>query len=195
LITDSDTIFERGCIGKVHSSLEKHKVVRMKLSFKESKDVLFSRVVASARDYVNSKELAFTPGLAIRKEVAEDIGGFIFNNDVPFAVDADLNYRIRKNGVEVCYLSDAIILHDAETLIHDLKAAKRIGKGVAISSVSLSKVFETDDTTNTIRKSMKAVKRSDYFEIVKLKGVATVIYQVIWDIAYCIGSFSRFGRA
>ncbi|MDR2943905.1 MAG: glycosyltransferase [Methanosarcinales archaeon] len=188
IITDSDTIFKSGCIQKMFVALDDYKMVKVRLSFQKSSKIPFSNIVAKSRDYVNSKELAFTPGLAVRKDIVCDIGGFLFNEDVPFAVDADLDYRVKKRNVPVCFLKKAVILHDAESVKHDLKAARRIGKGVAVSSLSLSEKFDTNSVKN-IQKHLKAVKITDYPDILRKKGILVLFYQILWDVEFYIGLF------
>jgi len=189
IITDSDTIFEKGCIRRMFHGLDDCKIVRAKLKFDISKKIASSKLVADARDFVNSKELTFTPGIGMRKDIVKDIGGFFFNDSVPFAVDADLNYRVKRNGVKTDYLNDAIIVHRAESIRHDLKAAKRIGAGTAISARSLASRYSTPE--KDVRRSLKAIHLSDYHQMIRTKGICTFFYQVVWDICYHIGSISR----
>jgi Glycosyltransferases, probably involved in cell wall biogenesis len=190
IITDSDTIFKSGCLNKLFSSLDEYPVAKARLSFRQSSEIPFSNIVADARDYVNSKELAFTPGLAVRRGIIDEIGGFLFNDDVPFAVDADFNYRVQKRKIPICFLDDAVIFHDAESVKHDLKAARRIGKGVSISSRSLEKKFG-GNSSKDIKKFLKAVKVSDYSCIIREKGGLVLIYQILWDLNFYAGLYAE----
>lgn len=195
IITDSDTVFNKGCIRQLFLALDEYKVAKARLSFQKSSNIYFSGIVADARDYVNSKEVAFTPGLAVRKDIVSDIGGFLFNDNVPFAVDADFNYRVQKRNIPVCFLKNAVVFHDAESVKHDLKAARRIGKGVAVSSISLSKKFGGNSAKN-MRKYLKAVKIRDYPDILREKGLSVFFYQILWDILFYIGLLEgKFGRS
>ncbi len=129
IITDSDTTFEPGCIRELYRSLENYPIVRAHLRFATDSGRLFSRIIASARDYVNSMPLVYTPGVALRKDVVACIGGFMFNDVVPYAVDADLNYRVKSLDIQVKFADQAVVNHCAESVKHDLKAAYRIGWG------------------------------------------------------------------
>ena len=189
IITDSDTVFEPGCIRLMNEALDEYSVVRARLLFRTDDRIGSSEVVASARDYVNSKELAFTPGLGIKKDLANSVGGFIFNDIVPFAVDADLNNRIRKKGVVVKYLYEAVIEHCAESYHHDLRAARRIGRGVAISANSLSN-FYPDSSVRRLKHELKAVHYNDYIQIIRQKGPRTFFYQLMWDLCFYMGRMS-----
>ncbi len=185
IITDSDTVFEKGCIRKLYNALDKHKVARAGIRFSIDKQKTLSRQVAEARDYVNSQKVVFTPGIAVRKDILPDIGGFLFNDPVPYAVDADLNYRIQKSGNSVAWLmKDAYICHSAEAIRHDLKAAYRIGKGCRISVVELRR---TKQFSMIKWNDLKAVKAIQIPDIIRKKGISVALYQIIWDIAYWIG--------
>ena len=191
IITDSDTLFEKQCIKHIFDELDNYKVVRAKLKFQTDKNIISSKVVSNGRDFVNSKELAFTPGLGIRKDLLNDIGNFLFNDVVPFAVDADLNNRIKNNNVPVRYLHHSAIIHGPESFRHDLKAAYRIGKGVVISSDSLFMFYHENYSKKNLRRSLKAVHSDDYFELLKQKGLSTFLYQLLWDLCFYIGSISE----
>jgi glycosyltransferase involved in cell wall biosynthesis len=186
IITDSDTIFYPGCIKKMDDALNDHKVVRAKLLFRSCKDIRFSDIVSEARDFVNSLPLVYTPGIAVRKDILPEVGGFLFNENVPFAVDADLNYRINKAGLDVSFLSDAIIQHDCEVLKHDLKAARRIGRGCRKSAESLGKYYNNSDE-NAIGKYLKGVKTRHYPDLIRDKGIKVFLYQIVWDFNFYFG--------
>lgn len=185
MVTDSDTIFKPGCIRYLYNALDRVPVARPQLDFRTSEKGCFSKYIANARKFVNSKQVAFTPGLAFRKEIKDKIGGYYFDDSVPFAVDADLNYRLHFYNVPVEYFGGPGILHDAECLKHDLKAAKRIGNGTKISSEKLSKKTGTD--TKKILHSLKAVHHNDYSEIRHKFGAGTLLYQMVWDLNFYWG--------
>lgn len=187
IITDSDTIFEKGCIKKIYNALENYKCVRANLKPLSSERLKFSNLVAEEIAYVFSLPLAFTPGLAVRKDILPKIGGFLFNDPVPFAVDADLNYRIKKASIKIKFLNDAIIYHLPTSLKHGLKAAFRIGQGVRVSARELSKVL--DEPIRKLTQELKAVKPQAIYDILIKKGFQVAIYQFIWDLFYYMGYF------
>lgn len=187
IITDSDTVFKKGCIKQMYSAFEKFKVVRPRILFLYDSKISFSKVVAEARDYVYSLPVVYTPGIGVRKDLIPDVGDFLFNNPVPFAVDADLNFRLREAKIPVKYLKNAHISHIAVSIKHDLKAAFRIGSGCVISAAILSKQKNFPFNATKIRKKLKAVKSIDYPKIVRKKGVKIFIYQLIWDFFFYSG--------
>ena len=187
IITDSDTLFGKGCVEKLYKALNNYKCVRVNLKPLYSPNLIFSDLVAEGIAYVFSLPLAFTPGIAVRKDILPEIGGFLFNDPVPFAVDADLNYRIRKAKIPVKFLNDAYLYHLPTSIKHGLKAAFRIGMGVKVSVEYLGLLL--NESQSHLRKALKAVKTSAIFDILFRKGVKLFFYQLIWDFFYYIGYF------
>lgn len=188
IITDSDTWFEPGCISSICEGLKDHPVVRAPIRFQHG-DSLPSQMVAQARDFVNTLPLSFTPGLGIDKGIRERIGGFIFNDAVPFAVDADLDFRLRRAGIRPRFV-DRCIYHSRESLSHDLRAAYRIGSGCCTSYL-----YHRCDSGNGIKcRSLKAVPLSRLPDVVRRKGLAVATYQLVWDTVYWTGFIRRYAR-
>ncbi len=186
IITDSDTVFYPGCIRKINEALDKYKVARAKLIFKSCKKVILSKQVSEARNFVNSLPVVYTPGVGLRKDILPDVGGFLFNENVPFAVDADLDYRIKMACLDIAFLNDALVQHDCEKLKHDLKAARRIGRGCRKSAETLGHIY-VNTNVNSIGKYMKGVKTRHYPSIIKDKGISVFLYQLIWDCNFYFG--------
>jgi GT2 family glycosyltransferase len=148
----------------------------------------FSGIVSNARDYVNSLPLVYTPGIALRKNILSRIGGFMFNNVVPYAVDADLNYRVWSSKTPVIFSGKSIINHSAESLNRDLKAAYRIGGGCAASYKSLKKMPQF----SSIRwNDLKGVPMNRLPDLLTQKGFLVFVYQIIWDTAFWYGYIRR----
>jgi hypothetical protein len=187
IITDSDTTFGKNCIREMIQGLESYDVVRAPLRFQKSSDFL-SREIAEARDYVNSLPVIYTPGIGVTKRLPGLIRGFLFDNAIPFAVDANLSYRIKKEGVPSLFLQDVWITHSAEDIPHDLHAARRIGAGIKKSVENLH-VLYPGETKRDLRKMLKGVKLRQYPDICKKKGVRVLAYQVLWDINCHIGYY------
>jgi glycosyltransferase involved in cell wall biosynthesis len=185
IITDSDTTFESGCIEKLDQTLDTHKVACAGIRFLVDSRFAFCRLVAEARDYVNSLPLVFTPGIAVRKDLLPEIGGYPFNDPVPWAVDADLNYRIRAAKVPVAFPKDAYIRHVPVRVKHDLRAAYRIGIGCRVSAEHLSS--NDKKLLLLLKKELKGVKQEDLLDVLRKKGPSVALYQILWDTFYYAG--------
>ncbi len=189
-LTDSDTVLCKGCLEAIDAGLDDHDVVSAEIVF-DSGHSMVSRWISNSRSYVNSKDLAFTPGLGMDRRISDRIGGFIFDPNVRFAVDANLDYRIRRSGIDVQFDSGARIIHSMETVRHDLMAARRIGKGVVAGAMDLHRMYPSIPE-NTIRRDLKAVHVGDYPEIIRRYGPGTMLYQIIWDMNFYIGRGFRW---
>ena len=110
----------------------------------------------------------------------------MFDDGVPFAVDANLDFRLKHNGIPVSYGSDAAISHSVESVRHDMVAARRIGAGVQKGAESLKTMYP-EVPFKEIRRSLKAVHWRDYPDIIARHGLGTAIYQVRWDLNFYIG--------
>ena len=185
IITDSDTVFENGCIKKLYDALDNYKVACAGIKFLSDSSVPFSNIVAESRDYVNSLPLFFTPGIALKKDVLSEIGGFLFDNNVPYAVDANLDYRMKKAGLPVAWMiNDAYICHAPESIKHDLKAAFRIGMGC---KVGVERLRSFDQYSNIKWNALKGVKLNSIIDIFQKKGAFVGFYQLLWDIFHIAG--------
>ena len=193
IITDSDTTFEKGSIKEIYLALDDFEVVRAKLKFRSNKDNIFSKTVAEARDYVNSLPLVYTPGVGVKRRIKSKIGGYLFNDPVPFAVDADLDYRIKHAKIPVKYLDNAILYHDVENIRHDMKAAYRIGSGCMTSAIYLSEQIHNKELhPRKIVRELKGVKRSFLGDVARRKGVRVFTYQLLWDLLFNLGKNWRW---
>jgi len=188
IITDSDTVFKKNSIRNVYNALGYYDAARFKVIFQYKKESLTSIIVANARDFIYKKPLFFTPGVAIKKSIIPKIGNFLFNNAVPWAVDADLTYRMSKAKIQIKYMKNSIIFHKPIKLKHDIKAAFRIGMGVKVSVRELSKRYKNK---REIKKKLKAVKIEDYFKLLEKKGILVMFYQILWDIFFFLGYYTQ----
>lgn len=188
ILTDSDTKFEPGCISEINRSLDQVPIVGAKINFQFDPKNFASRIVAAARDYVNSLPLVYTPGIGFRKDIIDEIGGFLFNWPVQYAVDADLDYRVKEMKIPIKFIKHIGICHSPETLTHDLKAAYRIGKGCATSYLSLKAYSQFADIKWN---SLKGVKLKNLPKLAVDKGITVAFYQVIWDLLYWIGYVNK----
>ena len=185
IITDSDTVFEKGCIKKLYDALDNYKVACAGIKFLSAPQIPFSNIVAESRDYVNSLPLFFTPGIALKKNVLLEIGGFLFDDNVPYAVDANLDYRVKKAGLPVAWMTnDAYICHAPESIKHDLKAAFRIGMGCR---VGVERLRTFDQYSDTKWDALKGVKLNSVIDVFQKKGTFVGFYQMLWDIFHIAG--------
>ncbi len=184
VITDSDTVFEPGTLEQLRMALSKYSVARAKIRFLNPSNRIITGLIASARDYVNSLKLVYTPGIAVRKGLLKELEGVLFNDIVPFAVDADLDFRIKQAGIPVAFLENSFIQHSVVSLRHDLRAAYRIGKGCAKSIM----FWNTNGNKGKIpATALKGVQPRFLPDLLRKKGFPVLFYQCIWDLFYWTG--------
>ncbi len=188
ILTDSDTTFEPGCISEIDRTLDQVPIAKVKINFQYDSKNYTSKIVAAARDYVNSLPLVYTPGIGFKKNIVNNIGGFLFNWPVQFAVDADLDYRLKEVKIPIKFIKHVGIFHLPETLTHDLNAAYRIGKGCATSYMSLKSYAQF---ANIKWNALKGVKLKNLPHIAVDKGIVVAFYQVIWDLLYWMGYINK----
>lgn len=186
IIMDDHSVFEQGAIGKLAEGLEQYDVCKARLSFGHD-GTLFNREIADARDFINSMpQLAYTPGLALRKDIREQIGGHFFDEQVKWAEDAEFSYRLHKNGLKFGYIKDAVVTHPAVSLKHDLKGAFLIGLSKR-RSVDLGLREGDENLIPTLKRILSGETFSARHRVLKEKGARTVLYMVVWDLFYNLG--------
>lgn len=177
LLMDSDCVFEGDCIKKAYKALDKYKVVKCKVVFLY-RDYI-GKIISKVRDYINYDEVkAFAPGLALKKSILEDVGGYYFDGDIHWVEDSELNNRINDAGIEMKFLPEAKIYHSSLTLKQDLRSAFRYGCGKRIG----------------VKKGIMEGIGSFFpkiFDVLKKKGVVPFFYIVLWNVFYCSGFFSQ----
>ena len=186
ILTDSDTVFESRCIERLVSALTTRKAARASLRFEAGRGL--SSIVAEARDYVNHLPLLYTPGIALRRDILPEIGGFFFNDPVPYAVDADLNFRVQRAHVPVAFLPDAWVRHTDVPIRQDLRAAHRIGIGCRVSM----RYWNRNRGFGPVnRLTLKGVKPAHFPDLLRTKGPLVLGYQLVWDASYWSGFFKQ----
>lgn len=186
IIMDDHTVFEKGTIGKLSDGLEHYDACKARLSF-EHDDAFFSREIASARDFINSiPHLTYTPGLAIRKDIRERMGGHFFDEEVKWAEDAEFSYRFHRSGLKFGYIREAVVTHPAVSLKHDLKGAFLIGLSKR-RSVDLGLREGDENLIPTLKRVLSGEAFALRSRVFKEKGASTVLYMLVWDSLYNLG--------
>jgi len=183
LLMNSDCIFRRGTIRLLYEGLRDHKVARGRVIF-ESKGFI-SKVIARAREYTTTDMVrAYQPALAFRKDIVEDIG-YYFDNDIHWTEDADFDRRIRRAGLEIKYIPDAIVYHPPLTIWTDLRSACRYGIGRRIAEEK-----KLVDTHPPFRLSLGLIF-SQFADAKNKKGIWTAIYLTVWILAFGFGYYMQ----
>ena len=130
-ILDSDCTLNPGCLELINRILDHALVARAFVRFESSPDVFLSQHAAKMRHSHNNRIPipAYTPGLALRKEVASRLGGYFFDDRIFWASDSELSRRLLRAGIEIAYCPEAIVTHSPISLYHEMRSAFKLGMG------------------------------------------------------------------
>jgi len=129
---DSDCVLQPGCLEKVNAALADAPFARARVKFASSRAVWGSRATAYLRELSNNRTPppAYTPGLGARVGLEQDLGGWYFDERVPWTEDSELGHRLERLGFSLAWADDAIVVHDPISVGHEIRSAFRIGRGV-----------------------------------------------------------------
>ena len=129
-IVDSDCILNTGCIELINKLLDRTIIARALVEFESLPNVLSQRTAKMRYSHNNRIPIpAYTPGLALRKEVAERLGGYYFDERIFWASDSEFSRRVFQAGIEIGYSSEAIVTHSPISLYHEMRSAFKLGMG------------------------------------------------------------------
>jgi glycosyltransferase involved in cell wall biosynthesis len=191
ILMDSDTIFGEGAIKKLVDGLDKFDVVKPKIKYKSKRKNYSSKLIAQARDYVNSlPNLAYTPGLAFNRNIKEKVGGYFFRDDIFWAEDSELSYRINENNLTLGYIKKAKIYHSPVELSHELKSAFLLGAGKR-KCVNVGARDPDENIIPTIKRFFSGESINKKIDVIRKKGFLVCLFMLIWDLFYNLGYHSR----
>lgn len=194
IIMTDDATFNAGTIQKLSEGLDHYDACKAKIIFHHDESQPLTKVISEARDFANSSpRRVFTPGLAIRKDTREQLGGHFFNEDVRWAEDAELSYRFRRSGLQFGFIEDASINHPAVSLKHDLRGAFLIGLSKR-RAVDLGLREGDENILPTLRRILTGETLKRKRKALGEKGLTTTLYLSLWDVCYNAGyNLRRFG--
>ncbi len=187
IVMTDDATFNPDAIGKLSESLNQVDVSKAKIIFEYDKKKPLTKIVANARDFINSSPTrAFTPGLAMNKVIKEKMGGHYFNHQVRWAEDAEFSYRLHKKGLSFGYIKDATINHPPVSIKHDLRGAFLIGLSKR-RAVELGLREGNEDIVPTAKRLFSGESIRKKNKAREEKGIATAAYMTLWDLYYNAG--------
>lgn len=188
IIMDADCYFEKGAIAALYKALKQNLIVKGKIIFLHN-DSLISKTITELRDFVNQQPVAYTPGLAFRKELKNFVGE-IFNPNISWAEDAELDYRIKEAGIKIKIINRAIIYHDPVSIRYDLRAAFRIGQGKRLI-VELTNKYNEEDFVFILKNIVSGRYFKEFSKILRHKGYLVLFYSFLWNIFYYCGYYLK----
>lgn len=175
LIMDSDCWFSEGCLQAVDKALDALPVVRTKVLYEKAAHNPLSAVVAEARDFDNyADERYWFPGLGIRKDTIEALGGEICHPKLWWVEDADLHNQLVERGLVSGYHCAGEIHHGPLTLSHEIRSQLRYGRGGAL------RAYLRAETPRYFGAHESAWRR--FREIRRKKGLIVACYKTVMNI-------------
>lgn len=183
IIMDSDSTFSPGAIQRLYEALQHSLVAKPQIVYQADKNVRGSQIVASSRDYINRLSTrAFAPGLALHRELETKIG-YLFHNGVRWAEDAELDYRLRCYDVPILYVPEAVIYHSPVYILHDLRAAFRLGYGKRLGVEQAERTAE-ENVLGYLARLLRGEQIRFLVDIARARGIIVSAYMFLWSFVY-----------
>ena len=188
IIADADTYFLPESIRCLREALSKHELVKPRIVFDVGNGYV-SKLIARHREPFNSQpDYASNPGLGFhRASLRTQCGGYIFNPLIRWTEDADLNHRVKKAGLTTHYVEEAVIVHDAITMQHELRAAFFYGIGKRLSIEHTPGRQPREEAAQVLRDVLKAIRPDHMAHRINSTGADVVMLDTIWQAIYLAG--------
>ncbi|MDD4351805.1 MAG: glycosyltransferase [Candidatus Gracilibacteria bacterium] len=188
LILDSDLRCSQNALDKLDVLLEKYEIVKSKLEFNWNS--FSEKLVSELRAFIHSlPENCYCPGLALRKDIKEVMGGHFFNDKVWWTEDAEFNFRRQQAGVDYYRTNEVIFTHLPENMPHDLNGAYKIGRGKYSQVLFAGRNTFEEELHNIFKKFFKGQIFQEYAKLLVEKGLAVSMYSLLWDLSYYLGYY------
>ncbi|MGR3289461.1 glycosyltransferase family 2 protein [Bacillus sonorensis] len=178
LLMDSDCIFRRGCIATLYKMLSEHPLAkgRVLFAYRSKRE----KIIATSRHIHTAKKNAYSPPLAFRKNIVDQIDGYYFDEQINWTEDYDFDARVRKANLSIGYDDSARVVHPALSLYGDLKSSYNYGKGQA-RGVQLGKEWYAppERIFKNMIKSWTPLKNKF--------GTGVAAYLALWQISFFLG--------
>jgi GT2 family glycosyltransferase len=187
LIMDSDSKFKRGSLDLIIHHLRENLVVKPRIIYQHIPDVAGSRIVAITRQRFNDSSIrALTPGLAFRKEIAGFIDGCLFDERIPFTEDAVLDWRLKRAGVGLKFVPQAVVYHSPTSPFHDVRSAYRMGYGHRLA-VHFAGRENDNGVGNLLTRALTGESLSGFINEGIENGFRFALHNSAWNAFYNLG--------
>jgi len=190
IIMDSDSTFAPGAIQQLCGALDHSLVAKSQIVYQADKNVRGSQMVAKSRDYINRLGTrAFAPGLGLRRELETRIG-YLFHNGVRWAEDAELDYRLQCHHVRILYVPEAVVYHSPLHILHDLRAAFRLGYGKRLGVEQAGRTAE-ENVLGYLARLLRGEQIRFLIDVAKARGIVASAYMFLWSFVYYSGYYAQ----
>lgn len=180
LFTDSDCVFRPDCIARFVDSIGAAPLVRGWVAFRGRTPA--ERVVARYRTiHTNTPKFVCRVPLMIDRKAISAVGGYLFDERLPWTEDFELSARIEDAGLHVERVRDAVVIHDPIPLVEDVRKATLYGLGHHVGrSLGLSG-YRAIKWAGGIRAARSLYLASH--------SIGLAAYSFLFETAFCVGYF------
>ncbi|MBD3249167.1 glycosyltransferase [Candidatus Woesearchaeota archaeon] len=197
LFMDSDCTFDLKTIRKLYDGLKEAPLSKGKVEFASNSWI--SKVVALSREYhVTDIINAYSPPLAFKKSIKDDIGGMYYNDILFWTEDHEFDQRVQKAGLNLHYDETATIQHGELSPKADLRSSFHYGGGYfeGIKAGITQPGFMYGGNKNTLKSMGLDVLRTLSLpafiaDVTKKKNFATAVYMTAWMASFAAGYYSQ----
>lgn len=196
IIMDSDAYFEPGAVRLLRTALVTAPVAKPRLEFLDDGSWISKLIADSRRRYNATPNHATTPGLGLRRQEVIESCGRSFNPSVRWAEDTDLNYRIQRARLDIANVTDAVVVHDAVSLRHELRCAFQFGVGKRLSVENTSGRPSKEELGLVLSSLVKMGNVRKAIDFIGHSGLDAALLQSVWRVLYLTGYHAqkRTGR-
>lgn len=196
IVMDSDAYFAPGAIKLLRNALETNAMAKPRLEFHSTGTRIFRLIAESRTRYNSVPTLATNPGLALRRNEIARRCGYVFNPQIRWTEDADLNYRMQRDDVPLTYVSEAVVHHDSVSLGHELRCAFLYGVGKRLSIENTPGRIPDEEFPAVIRAIAKGGTLKKALKNVGEYGLDGAMLAAAWRTLYLTGYHAqkRLGR-
>lgn len=190
VLMNSDCTFQPGLIREVSRQLDFYDVVKARVVFdyKNHSQRLVSQCRYLFHYIFDGGRNLYGPGLSFKKSVSNMVGGYFFDERMGWGEDGELSNRINSSSLKILILEKKIY-HDKEGIIHDLKVARKIGKGSGIKNredgISIKDALVADFI------HISADHKRQFSLAYKHGGLTLVSYFFLWKIVFHLGFYEE----
>lgn len=137
LLMDSDCVMRPGAVEAMTAAMDAgnpdEQVYKGRVVFSDQGGPFAGLAARTRHDYTARVLTAYKPPLAFDVGLRDRVGGYFFDERLPWKEDADLDCRIRAAGIEIVPVDNCVIDHLALSLREDMRSNYRYGVGAAIA--------------------------------------------------------------
>lgn len=194
-VVDSDCTLAPQCLTFINEGLDKNSIVRAKVNYEFSQQLFWSEPIAQFRDIINNSPPvpAYMPGLGFHMDIVSALGGYFFDERLFWASDSELSKRVKRAGLQVTQLPDAIISHAPVSLSHELFSGFKHGMGTrAQVKLNLRPPYENPDWL--FKRFLGWLLRRPAQHRKMSAKLSVRLTSFVWMLAFYVGYYRVFFR-